>query len=194
MKALLTRQGIPFERAEASAKSFPGVTLVGVRFDYEPFTKGRVGFFPVYINTQGVDLRAELKAAGEGVGFLSSEAYGVRFVANSIVTSARTAREEAKTVEHFVRAALRGWHDVLDSARQRDVIRAVTTWPGSVDTDARLTAEKVEITRRLIQTPAGKPLGYLDTEGWKQTEEVMLSSRLIARSVHVEDSLIPMYK
>ena len=43
-----------------------------------------VDLWPVYINTQGVEIGARLRAAGEPVGFLNPTEFGVRFVRGDI--------------------------------------------------------------------------------------------------------------
>ena len=59
------------------------VRLYSVRLDYTPFYKGVADLWPVYINTQAVEIGHKLLASGASIGFLNPEEYGVRFGAAS---------------------------------------------------------------------------------------------------------------
>ncbi len=159
------------------------IRLYGVRLDYAPFYKGRVDLWPVYINTQGVEIGGRLGAAGESVGFLDPADYGIRFVANSVVTSQAILDRDPETVRHFVRALLKGWRQAVDPANNDTAIAVVRRFDR--DTTQQVLQQQLEITRRLIQPSPDAVVGAIDQQGWRQTEKIMLEHHQISEPVNV---------
>ena len=81
------------------------VDLIGVRFDYTPFLLKTVDLFPVYVNTQGVDLSWELEKNDEEVGsFDPGGPEGINFVANSLITTSKIANSDRELAQKYVPA------------------------------------------------------------------------------------------
>jgi NitT/TauT family transport system substrate-binding protein len=182
LQALLARARIPVSQ----------VHLYGVRLDYTPFFNNRVDLWPVYINTQGVEIGARLAAAGEQVAFLNPAEFGIRFVANALVTTQATLDERPDLARRFVRAVLKGWRQALDPVNGQRVIEAVRRFDR--DTSADVLQRQLEATRKLVQPRPEIAVGTIDRQGWRQTELIMLDHHQISRPVHVEDrlkSLVP---
>lgn len=159
------------------------VRLFSVRLDYTPFFSGSVDLWPVYINTQGVDIGGKMKAAGEEIAFFNPSDFGVRFVANSVITSARMISERPDTVRRFIRGLLRGWQVSLapqNAAKAVETVRMFDKDTGEATMQAQLDA-----TRPLVQPDADTPIGTIDTKAWQQTEAIMLEHKQIAKPVNV---------
>ena len=165
------------------------VRLYGVRLDYAPFYKGLVDLWPVYINTQGVEIGGRLRAAGEPVGFLDPTAFGIRFVANSVVTSQSMWDSQRDVVKRFVHALLKGWRHAIDPANNDLSISIVQRFDR--DTDKKVLQQQLVITRRLIQPSPELRVGAIDEAGWRQTEQIMLDYHQIPAPVHVVTHLAP---
>jgi len=165
------------------------VRLYGVRLDYSPFYQGKVDLWPVYINTQGVEIGGRLRAAGEPVAFLNPTDYGVRFVANSVVTSQTMWDQRSDTVQRFVRALLNGWREAMDPANNDLTVATVRRFDR--DTAAQVLQQQLEATRKLVQPTANVFIGTIDSQGWRQTEQIMLDHHQISRPVHVLQRLKP---
>jgi len=165
------------------------VTLFSVRYDYTPFYRRRADVWPVYRNAQGVILEHRLAAAGEKTAFFNPAEHGVKFVANSVVVSADTARQNAEQVRRFVRALLKGWREALDPQNSRGVIETLRRY--DKDTADEILAEQLAVTRRLVVPEDGVPVGRIDEEAWRQTERIMLDQGQIERPVRVEKALRP---
>ncbi len=75
------------------------VTLFSVRYDYTPFYRRQVQLWPVYRNAQGPIIEAQLDKAGEKTAFFNPAEFGVKFVANCVVTESRTAVEKPELVQ-----------------------------------------------------------------------------------------------
>lgn len=159
------------------------VRLFSVRLDYTPFYKRQVDLWPVYANTQALEIGRKLHAAGESVGFLNPADYGVRFVANSVVTSARMMTEQPDVVRRFKTALLNGWQTALDPGNTDLAIAAVQQYDR--DTAGEVLAEQLKVTRGLVQAESDKPIGLIDVDAWQQTERIMLANKQIDKPVDV---------
>jgi NitT/TauT family transport system substrate-binding protein len=180
LRALLDQAHIPVSQ----------VRLYGVRLDYTPFYKGLVDLWPVYINTQGVEIGAKLIAAGEPVGFLNPAEFGIRFVANTLVTTPATLDKRPEVARRFVRAVLKGWQQFMDPDNSDRVIAAVRRF--DQDTSLDVMRRQLAATRRLVQPNPDIAVGTIDRQGWRQTESIMLHHHQIAEPVHVEGRLKPL--
>jgi NitT/TauT family transport system substrate-binding protein len=164
------------------------VRLASVRYDYTPFFRNRVQVWPVYRNTQGIFLADKLSAEGERAGFLDPAAHGVRFVANSLVTSKKMIDKDPRTVRRFVRALMAGWQAAMQPANEDMVVRALAEHDR--DTTAAVMRRQLAVTRKMVQTDPAIPLGHIDTAAWKQTETIMLQQKLIPAAVNVVERLV----
>ncbi len=179
MRTLLAKAGI----GEGQVKFY------SVRLDYTPFFRGRVDLWPVYANTQAVFIRDKLSRAGEATALLVPGDFGVRFVANSVVTSENLFKRKPELVKRFVDALLQGWKAALAVEHQREALAILR----KVDKDTPLGILKaqLEITRSLVMPESGPPLGTIDFEGWRQTERIMLEQGQIKVPVKITSCLKP---
>lgn len=177
MRTILAKGGIKEDEVE----------LFSVRYDYTPFYKRQVDLWPVYRNTQAVLISDKLKDAGETVAFFRPADYGVRFVANSVVTSEKMFWQHPQTVGKFIRALFKGWNQALDPVNRQEAIAILRRFGD--DTSADVLVKQLEITRAFMMPAADIPLGGIDVEAWKQTEQVMLGQKVIHRPVFVEKHL-----
>jgi NitT/TauT family transport system substrate-binding protein len=178
LRALLARYGI----AETE------VTLFSVRYDYTPFYEGRVDFWPLYLNAQAVIIGEKLEKAGEAYAFVSPDQLGVRFVANSVVTTREMVAQRPDTVKRFLKALLEGWRDALDPRHQEKAIRVLLE--ADRETPAAIVVKQLSVTRELMLTRAGAEFGQIDPAAWKQTEEVMRAQNLMPAPVDVQSLLV----
>jgi len=165
------------------------VKLFSVRFDYTPFYQKKVDIWPVYRNSQGIFIARQLKSSGETVGFLKPVDYGVTFVANSVVTSEKIMRERPELVKKFMTALLAGWRAAMDPANAQKAVAAIMKY--DQDNSREVIAEQLKITREMVWPDRSKPLGRIDVDGWRQTEEIMLTQKVISKPVNVVRSLKP---
>ncbi len=182
MKALLNKHNIREDQLQ----------LHSVRFDFTPFYQRKVDFWPVYRNTQGVLIGRQLQNAGEPFGFFNPGAHGIRFVANSVVTTRDMVTRHPETVKRFLTALLQGWQQALDPANETTALAVARKF--DQDTPADLLPAQLATTRDLILAPAGSKylVGAIDVEAWKQTETIMLTQKLIDKPVKIENHLIPL--
>lgn len=130
-------------------------------------------------------LRDRLAREGEDVRFINPADFGVSFVANSIITSAKMLEENPEVVKNFMQALNAGWVDAMDPQKEKASLAAIASRDkGNNDEIRRL---QLTATRNLVMT---REFGYIDTEAWVQTEEIMLKQGLIKKAVKVEKVLI----
>jgi NitT/TauT family transport system substrate-binding protein len=94
-----------------------------------------------------------------------------------------------KRSDRFTRALLAGWQAAMAPANEDAVIRAVAEYDR--DTSKAVMRRQLAVTRRMIQPDPGIPVGHIDTAAWRQTEQIMVSQKLIPRPVNVIDRLKP---
>jgi NitT/TauT family transport system substrate-binding protein len=160
------------------------VELFSVRMDYMPFYQKRVDLWPVYINSQGVQIGNRLKQAGEKIGFFNPSDYGIKFVANSVVTSARIFEKQPHKVDRFILALVRGWSDAMELVNGHVTVDIVQRF--DFDTPKEVLQAQLEMTRGLIRPNSNTVIGAIDVPAWHQTEQMMLSHGQIQKPVHVE--------
>ena len=160
------------------------VSLFSVRYDYTPFYEGRVDFWPLYLNAQAVIIGEKLEKAGETYAFLSPDKLGVRFVANSVVTSRQMVEKHPEIVKRFLVALLQGWRDALDPQNQDQAIQVLLE--ADRETPAAIVRRQLPVTRELMLPSPGVEFGKIDAAAWKQTEEIMRAQKLIPAPVDVD--------
>ena len=118
------------------------VTLFSVRYDYTPFYRRQVQLWPVYRNAQGPIIEAQLNKAGEKTAFFNPAEFGVKFVANCVVTESRTVTEKPELVKRFLTALLAGWQQALDPKNQEEALNTLQKYdPDTPRTDPGRAAE-----------------------------------------------------
>jgi NitT/TauT family transport system substrate-binding protein len=178
MRALLSEGGID-ER---------DVTLYSVRYDYTPFYRKQVDIWPVYRNAQAVILSEKLQAEGEKVGFFDPSRFGVKFVANSVVTSRRMVKENPGTVKRFLTALLEGWRQALAPENQQTAIATLQAY--DKDSSLEILTKQLAATRQIVAPESDFPIGAIDKNAWRQTERIMHTQGLIKESINIEAALI----
>jgi NitT/TauT family transport system substrate-binding protein len=179
MRTLLAEAGI----------SDSDVRLFSVRYDYTPFYRHQVQLWPVYRNAQGPMISAQLEKAGEQTAYFSPADFGVKFVANSVVTASRTLTERPELVKRFLSALLAGWQQALDPKNEAEAITTLQTY--DPDTPRRILEEQLKITRELVQPDPSLAIGTIDEKGWEQTERIMRTQKQLSREVDLRAILKP---
>ena len=179
MRIFLVKFGI----SEAS------VDWYSVRYDYTPFYEGKVDLWPVYVNAQGIIIQDKLEKAGEKVGFFNPDAFGVKFVANSVVTSQKMFSEQPAMVNNFRKALIEGWRDAVAPANNEKAVAVLRRF--DEDTPLEIIRKQLAATRDLIKPGPESIVGSLDIPAWKQTGQIMLDQKLISGPVDLDKMLKP---
>jgi len=164
------------------------VQIYSVRYDYTPFYRHKVDLWPVYINSQGPIISQKLTQAGEKTAFFNPSLHGVKFVANSVVTSAHMVQERPDTARRFIKALLDGWEGAFNPQHAEATLKMLSGF--DKNTPLPILEEQLTITRKLIKPEEDVKIGTIDVEAWRQTERIMLEQKLIKTAVNVEKVLI----
>ncbi len=165
------------------------VKLFSVRYDYTPFYRRQVQLWPVYRNAQGPIIEAQLAKEGEATAFFNPAEFGVKFVANCVVTEARTLTEKPELAQRFLSALLAGWQQALDPKNEEEAIKTLQKY--DPDTPRKILEEQLKITRELIQPDTTLAIGTIDEKGWEQTERIMRTQKLLPKEVDLKAILKP---
>ena len=153
------------------------VSLFSVRYDYTPFYEGRVAFWPLYLNAQAVIIGDRLAQAGETFDVISPDRLGVKFVANSVVTTREMIEKHPDTVKRFLAALRRGWQDALNPQNEEQAVKVLLQMDR--ETPAAVVRRQLAVTRELMLPAPGTAFGTIDTDAWKQTAQIMSAQQLI---------------
>ena len=165
------------------------VKLFSVRYDYTPFYRRQVQLWPVYRNAQGPIITAQLGKEGEKTAFFNPAEFGVKFVANCVVTESRTLTEKPELVKRFLAALLAGWQQALDPKNQEEAINTLQKY--DPDTPRPILEEQLRITRELIQPDTTLAIGTIDEKGWEQTERIMRAQKQLPGEIDLKAILKP---
>jgi len=165
------------------------VRLFSVRYDYTPFYRKRVQLWPVYRNAQGPIITAQLAQEGEKTAYFNPADFGVKFVANSVVTHVRTLKEKPELVQRFLGALLSGWQQALDPENEKAVLSLLQHYEPNIP--QTIQQEQLRITRTLIQPAPTVAIGRIDHAGWDQTQEIMVSQKLLPHTFALHEILKP---
>jgi NitT/TauT family transport system substrate-binding protein len=177
MRALLAKYKIKEEE----------VNLFSVRYDYTPFYQGKVDLWPLYRNAQAPIIGEKLRKSGEMFDLMSPSKLGIQFVANSVVTTQKMLEERPETVKRFMRALLEAWREALDPKNKDKAIETVLKY--NQETPEEIVRKQLPATRNLMLPIPGFEFGKIDLAAWKQTEQIMLSQKLIADRVQIENRI-----
>lgn len=166
------------------------VRLFSVRYDFTPFYRGRVDIWPMYRNSQGIVIAERMTRAGEPVRFFNPADFGVRFVANSVVTSRAMVEDAPAVVARFAAALTTAWQDALDEANTERALATIARFDR--DTPPDLMGRQLAVTRELVRPTPDFRVGTFDVEAWRQTERIMLEQGQIEAPVEVVRHLHPL--
>jgi NitT/TauT family transport system substrate-binding protein len=179
MRALLAKYDIAEDQ----------VKLYSVRYDYTPFYKGEVDLWPLYRNAQAPIIGEKLRKAGEQFDLMSPSRLGIRFVANSVITTQKMLDERPETVRRFMQALIEAWREALLPEHKDKAIETVLKY--NQETPADIVKKQLPATRILMLPDPDSQFGNIDVAAWQQTEKIMLDQKLIAAPVKIENRLKP---
>jgi len=159
--------------------------IYAITYDYAPFWRGEVDLWPCYRNTQGITLSEKMEAMGDRPGFLNPAAYGINFVANSLITSRKFASRHPETVKTFTRCVLTGWKEALKDSNRQAMARILSRYEKT--SSIKTITRQIEATRGLVTADGKRPIGFIDRPAWIQTQKVMFEAGLLKRQVDVEE-------
>ena len=162
--------------------------LYAITYDYTPFWKGRVDLWPCYRNTQGITLQEKMARMEEKAGFLDPCRYGVRFVANSLITSGKFQKAHPRTVRLFRESIIEGWNAAIRPGNLQKAAEILARYEKGLST--AVLKKQIRATAPLITGHGKYSIGRIDRNAWLQTEAIMFARGLIKKRVNVDDVLL----
>ena len=162
-----------------------GLKTYAITYDYSPFWQGRVDFWPVYRNTQGIVLERRITRQGQHAGFLDPTRYGIDFVANSLVTSSKVVARYPGLVARFTAVLMSAWKEALLPENRREAQAILMEVEPGLDESSALA--QIEETARMVwpDMPEGAP-GVIDRAAWRQSLDIMVSQHLIGKRIALD--------
>jgi NitT/TauT family transport system substrate-binding protein len=148
-----------------------------VQFDLSPFLTGAVAAFPVFINTQGVELANRL--GPDSVNFVGPEDAGIRSYSNLYFTTTRLATERPEIVEKFVDGIRKGWALAADSPAV--AVEIVSRYDRTTPPD--IIRRSVEATNQLVHPDSASQFGVMELSGWNSTETILREAGVLKDTV-----------
>jgi NitT/TauT family transport system substrate-binding protein len=169
--AMLIRAGI--QRAD--------INVVPVKFDTSPFLRGEVDAFPVFRNTQGIEIGSELAKQGIKTDMLGPADLRLIAYSNLYFVDDRFEKSHPEIVRKFVAGVLKGWAYSQDHADE--VAEIVSKYDKETSRD--LIKAQVEATNRLTRPTSDVTIGRMTEEGWQSTEQILLDAKQLKKPVDV---------
>ena len=150
------------------------VKVVRVGFDTSPFLKGDVDAFPVFRNTQGVEIARQLKKEGTETRIIGPEDVGTISYSNLYFVTKKFMKDHPEVVQEFVNGVIAGWRFAVEHPEETAVIVRKHDAQSSVS----VSEASVRTTAGLVRPPdKDVRIGSMDDKGWESTVNVLVNSR-----------------
>ena len=145
------------------------IELIPYERDIKPLTTGLIDAHMLY----RTGLALAFGEAGYELNFIWVDNYGIRFYADTIITTERMVVENPDLVERFLRATLKGWRYAIEhSAEAVDI---------TLQYDATLARDRqmrmMEVQTPLIHTGKSE-LGWMDRSVWDKMQNLLLEEEI----------------
>ncbi len=157
------------------------ITIVPVKFDTSPFIRGDVDAYPVFRNTQGVEIAKELEKSGVGTRFVSPADVGVISYSNLYFTTRQYMDRHPGVVAEFVKGVLSAWRFAqLNPAEAAKIIKTFDD-----ENSLEVIEASVVETNQLVKLPTTHNIGEMTLAGWDDTQTVLLDSSVLKNRVEI---------
>jgi NitT/TauT family transport system substrate-binding protein len=163
--------------------------VVPVKFDTTPFLRNEVDAFPVYRNTQGIELAAELSKQGEETHLVGVADEKVVFYSNLYFTSKDYEAKHPEIVRAFVAGVVKGWAYAQEHPDEAAEIVA------KYDKDNKLDVIKqcVRATNKLVKPESTDQIGKMTEAGWQSTQQILLEAKQLKKPLDLSSLFNPKY-
>jgi NitT/TauT family transport system substrate-binding protein len=155
--------------------------LIPVKFDTSPFLRGEVDAFPVYRNTQAIEIEAELNKGGERTVVIGPTDEGIVSYSNLYFVTREFEKKYPNTVRAFVAGVLKGW--AYTRAHPDEVAEIVARYDKETKPD--IIKMQVQATNKLVQPSPADRIGEMTAAGWTSTEQILLQAKQLKKQLDV---------
>ena len=149
------------------------INIEPIKFDISPFLRGEIDAYPVFINTQGVEIKNQLAKKGVKAFFIKPSDYGIISYSNLYFTRIDFLKNNPDVVRRFIRGIIRGWEFSRDSiAATCEIIAKFDR-----ETDYETIKSCLMETNKLV-TPKNNstPIGYMEKSAWESSKKMLVNS------------------
>jgi NitT/TauT family transport system substrate-binding protein len=158
------------------------ITIIPIKFDNSPFLRGDVDAFPVYENTQAIEISSALRKQGVETKLVGPVDVGLVSYSNLYFTTADFAKQHPEIVRAFVFGVLKGW----EYARAHPDEAAQIVAKYDKEDQAAIIQESVKSSVNLVQPLGTTTIGEMTKEGWLSTQNILLDSNQLKKAQDVE--------
>ena len=148
------------------------INEVPAQFNLEPFLRGRVDVWPVYVTDQ--PHLAEQK--GAEVRLILARDYGVKLMGDVLFTREAFIRQNPKTTQAFLNATLRGWEYAVKNLAE--TVKLLAEYDKTLSPD-QLAFEGRETIKLLQYGIGAEKLGWNDPQAWATEQQQLLELGLL---------------
>lgn len=143
-----------------------------------PLATGQIDVHQAYRTGTGL----AIEEAGLELNFIWMDDYGIRFYADTIVTTEELVQQNPELVERFLRATLKGWRYTIENPDEAvDLTLQYDTTLGR-ERQARMVAAQAP----LIHT--GKvEIGWMEDSIWQEMHQMLLEGGVLAQPVNLAE-------
>jgi NitT/TauT family transport system substrate-binding protein len=158
------------------------VQVVPVKFDTSPFLRKEVDGFPIFRNTQGIELASELRKQGVETKTIGPADEGLVSYSNLYFTTNDYLNQHPEVVKAFVAGALKAWEYAQAHPDEAATIVA------KYDKDNQLDIIKQEVvsTDALIKPSPTDHIGNMTREGWSSTQDILMKSQQLKKPLELD--------
>lgn len=158
------------------------LTIVPVKFDPSPFTSGQIDAYPVFRNTQGVEIAKVLERQRINTRFVGPADVAVISYSNLYFTTREYIEKHPQVVEAFVKGVIEGWRFAQNEPKEAALIVATYDKDNSLD----VIEASIRETNALVKLPTTDRIGQMTKEGWEQTQDVLLQAGVLKTRIDLE--------
>jgi NitT/TauT family transport system substrate-binding protein len=165
------------------------VDVVPVKFDTSPFLRGAVDAFPVFRNTQGIEMAEQLEKNGIKTNMVGPADHGVIGYSNLYFTTADFLQKHPDVVKAFIAGALKGWEYAQTHPDEAAEIVAKYDKENTID----VIKQSVRATNTIVKPSANQRIGNMTREGWLSTQNVLLQAKQLREALNIDKLFINTY-
>ena len=163
--------------------------VVPVKFDTSPFLRGEVDAFPVYRNTQGIELAAELSKQGVQTHIVGVADERLVSYSNLYFATKDFETKHPDVVRSFIAGVLKGWSYAQDHPDEAAEIVAKYDKENKLE----IIKQSVRATNKLVKPEASSQIGKMTLEGWQSTQQILLEAKQMKKTLDLNTAFVGSY-
>ncbi len=158
------------------------LTEIPVKFDLTPLLTGTVDVWPGYLINEVL----AAKEKGFAVNVVYPSDYGIDLYADTLFTTEKMLKERPDVVRSFVAATLKGWNTAI--AAPEEAAKITIKYGDKLTYDHELAMMNASVP---LLKPDGKPVGFMDADGWSSAQKLLLAAGFQKEPVDVAKAFVP---